>query len=80
MSDKPVVLDLGMDFLDLGKLMHIYLQPMTWQVLCYQDTEMHQADPQIDPHLLGGGHQVLRRLHLGFLGYCSMIHSVTTRH
>ena len=41
---------------------------------------MNQVDPQIDPHLSEGGHHVLRKLHLGFLGYNYMIHSVTPGH
>lgn len=38
---------------------------------------MNQVDPQIDAHLSEGGHQVLRKVHQGFLGYNSILQSVT---
>lgn len=38
---------------------------------------MNQVDPQIDAHLSEGGNQVLRKVHQGFLGYNSILQSVT---
>lgn len=62
MNDELVVLDLSVH------LMHISLEAMALQVFCSSDTKMSLVDPQMDPPLLEGGHQVPRRLQLNSVG------------